>query len=380
MKKKKLTIGIFLDFRKAFDSIKHEILLNKLHVYGIRGAALELMNSYLDSRLQYTSLQDYSSDKSSIKYGVPQGSILGPLLFIAYINDIVNIPLTDEMIMYADDTNVFFSGADLQELEVTANSWLKELHQWLYVNQLNLNAKKTKFTVFCSKNKEISYDVKLLYCGSQLEHVTSHSFLGVIFHKNLSWSEHINKVRTKVARSVGLLRRIRCYLPVKFVRQLYFSLVHSHLSYGLLVWGNGNKTDIEKLAVLQRRAVRLLNSSNQYIGSSKLMMRYNILDIRNSYRSKICIRLFKEVSSNFETFSNRYLSRDTGYSLRRTSIVMKKARTNYGMQTIEYETMSLCNMYPNVVKIARSCKTIHEFKQSIMNMFLASELDVLCKC
>lgn len=110
------------------------------------------------------------------------------------------------------------------------------------------------------------------------------------------------------------------------------------------------------------------------------MMRYNILNIRNSYRAKICIRLFKEVSSNFETFSNRYLSRDTGYSLRHTSVVIKKARTNYGMQTIEYETMCLCNMYPNVVEIARNCKTIHEFKHLIMNMFLASELDVLYKC
>lgn len=234
--------------------------------------------------------------------------------------------------------------------------------------------------MFYARNKEISYDVKLYYCGSQLEHVSSHSFLGVIFHKNLSWTEHINKVRTKVARSVGLLQRIRYYVPVRLVRQLYFSLVHSHLSYGLLVWGNGNKTDIEKLAVLQRRAVRLLNSSNQYIGSSKLMMRYNILNIRNSYQAKICIRLFKDISSNFETFSNRYLSRNTGYSLRHTSIVAKKPRTNYGMQTIEYETMRLCNTYPNIVDVARDCRTLRQFKHFIVNMFLSSDLDMLYKC
>lgn len=108
IEERNFTIGIFLDFRKAFDSIKHNILLEKLQVYGIRGIALELMHSYLESRFQYTSLKGYSSEKSMIKYGVPQGSILGPLLFIIYINDLTNIPLTEEIILYADDTNVFF--------------------------------------------------------------------------------------------------------------------------------------------------------------------------------------------------------------------------------------------------------------------------------
>uniref|UniRef100_A0A131YYU3 Uncharacterized protein n=1 Tax=Rhipicephalus appendiculatus TaxID=34631 RepID=A0A131YYU3_RHIAP len=136
---------------------------------------------------------------------------------------------------------------------------------------------------------------------------------------------------------------------------------------------------MEKLAVLQRRAVRLLNISNEYIGSSQLMACYSILNIRNSYRAKICIRLFKEASSNFDIFSNLNLSQDTGYSLRRTSILTKKPRTNYGTQTIEYETIRLSNMYPTVVEILRNCKTVREFKHLTMNMLLAPDADVLYK-
>lgn len=120
--KKFYTVGTFLDFRKAFDSIKHDILIRKLQMYGIRGIALDLTKNYLWDRKQYVQLPNFKSDLGVIKYGVPQGSILGPLLFILYINDIVSIPFTPNIVMYADDTNVFFSGLDLRDIEITANS------------------------------------------------------------------------------------------------------------------------------------------------------------------------------------------------------------------------------------------------------------------
>lgn len=144
---KQFTIGIFLDFRKAFDSIKHQILLTKLNMYGVRGIANKLINSFLSSRLQFTTYNGAKSDIHQIAYGVPQGSILGPLLFFIYINDIVNISHRSEMVLFADDSNVFFSDSNLQYLESTANDWLKDLSLWLVANQLELNILKTKYIV-----------------------------------------------------------------------------------------------------------------------------------------------------------------------------------------------------------------------------------------
>lgn len=145
---KHFTIGMFLDFRKAFDSIKHDCLFYKLPFYGIRGVALDLVRSYLSCRLQYTSLNGYRSKLEQISYGVTQGSILGPLFFIIYINDIVRIPKTPEIVLRADDTSLFFSGPCLRDLEISANTWLSELSSWLDSNQLQLNVTKTKYIIF----------------------------------------------------------------------------------------------------------------------------------------------------------------------------------------------------------------------------------------
>lgn len=142
---KLLTVGLFLDFKKAFDSVQHDILLLKLSRYGVGGTALDIVKSYLENRLQYTNIGKAKYEFGEITCGVPQGSILDPLLFIIYINDIVNIPLTPDIVLYADDTNVFFSGPNTDDLKLKANIWLQSLSNWLRANGLNLNAKKTRF-------------------------------------------------------------------------------------------------------------------------------------------------------------------------------------------------------------------------------------------
>lgn len=147
------TVGVFLDFRKAFDSIKHQILFQKLPLYGIRGVALNLIHNYFSGRFQFVNHNRVCSELKEIKYGVPQGSIFGPLFFIIYINDIVNIPFTPKMVLYADDTSLFFFGPNLAELETVANNWLHELLIWLSLNKLELNVSKTKFIVFKPRNK-----------------------------------------------------------------------------------------------------------------------------------------------------------------------------------------------------------------------------------
>lgn len=150
---KEYTIGLFLDFRKVFDSIRHDILFDKLPFYGMRGVALNFLRSYLSKRLQFTSLNGYRSSTKGISCGVPQGSILGPLLFILYINDIVHIPSTPVITHYADDTSVFFWSVSAQ-----VNNWLIELSMWVTLHKLELNVRKTKYVIFKPRNKLDDYD------------------------------------------------------------------------------------------------------------------------------------------------------------------------------------------------------------------------------
>lgn len=310
---------------------------------------------------------------------MPQGSILGPLLFNLYINDLINITLTGDIVLYADDTNIFFSGGNLQQLEIISNNYLHELSKWLHINRLALNTSKTKFMLFYPKNKMVSYEIRLQYCGTALQHVSSHSFLGVTFNKHLSWTNHTNNIRVKVARSVDMLRRLYSFLPGWFRVQLYYSIIHSHFTYCVLLWGIGNKCDIDNLSVLQRRAIRLLNQSNKYITSGNLMMQYNIPDIKETFLLKLAVFVYKQVSLNYDVFFNKFLNRTTGYSLRHTYVV-DRVCTSYGMQMMDYLIMKLCNDYPDVISIAKGCRNVRKFKSTARILFLSANELSLQRC
>lgn len=210
--------------------------------------------------------------------------------------------------------------------------------------------------------------MKLYYGGSQLDLVDDHSFLGVTFQSNLSWSRHVNTVRMKVAKSIGMLNRFRNFLTTKLKRELYFSVIHSHFSYCLLVWGTGNKTDNEKLSSLQRKAVRLLHSGYN-IHSSELMLKYKIPPFCHIYKIKLSMYIYCEVSGDWGSFTRHYLNRNTGHDLRKTRIVLERTRTNYGMQAIDCQVMRLCNEHPEIMEMARSCTNSKNFKLKIRSFF-----------
>ncbi len=253
--KKQIALLLLIDFSKAFDTIEHSILLNKLQHYGIRGLALKWFQSYLSNRQQFVTINGTNSTTNRITYGVPQGSILGPLLFIIYINDLPNVAKLAKFILYADDANIIVTGETIHEIVFKFNQLAQDLLKWVDYNGLALNLKKTYYMLFTKQNMDFS-SIKLQIAGKNIERKTETRFLGVIVDEKMKWSHHIAAIRMKMARYLGIMYKIKRYLPVKARLQIYHSFVQSHLNYCSLVWGFAAKTHIESLFRKQKQGIR----------------------------------------------------------------------------------------------------------------------------
>ena len=247
--------AIFLDLAKAFDSVSHEILLRKMHQYGIRGKPLELFRSYLKSRHQYVKLNGVKSSLIEIKFGVPQGSILGPLLFLIFINDLPDA--TNFFIkLFADDTFLCTQNDDFVNMENEVNIELEKVFVWLASNKLTLNTDKSKFMIL-SKRREIP-NLSIKMNGVPLESCNSYKYLGVIFDKNLEWGPHIDYISKKISKACGALAKLRHCVNIDMLRNVYHALIHSYVRYGILVWGNALQSKLEPLKVLVNKSIRIM--------------------------------------------------------------------------------------------------------------------------
>lgn len=236
-KKKLVSLGIFIDLSKAFDHLNHNILIAKLDMYGVRGTMLSLIKSYLLNRKQCVSHNSFLSSTEDIKSGVPQGSILGPLLFIIYMNDVFNINTEVQSIAYADDITLFFTGTDPDKLIVSANNFLSSLKIWADLNCLKINANKTKALLFRPRNKIARVSTNLCLGGNNIEFVQEIKALGVFFSEHLTWDQHINHVGMKLNKLNGLMNKHRHILPQNTKKNFYIILCFCRLSLTVMSYG-----------------------------------------------------------------------------------------------------------------------------------------------
>ena len=254
---KKSLISIYLDFSKAFDTIEHNLLCKKLECYGIRGSVNNWFRSYLTSRQQYVQINSIKSNNSQISCGVPQGSVLGPLLFLIYINDMHKCTQL-KLIHFADDTTAFMSHNDINTLALTINTELENIDKWICANKLSLNASKSSFSLFTNK-KTPSYP-DILIRNSQIQRSPCQKFLGVQLDERLNFCNHINSVRLKLSRVVGILWKLSYFVPSSVLNTIYHSLIYPHLTYAIEVWGNSSKVAINRLSSKVRRAQKIVTS------------------------------------------------------------------------------------------------------------------------
>ena len=361
--KKKIGCGIFIDLSKAFDTVNHKILLKKLEHYGIRGTPLRWFESYLSNRKQYVFLNGESSSLESLTCGVPQGSVLGPLLFLIYINDLPNISKKLEFFLFADDTNLYYESKSLEDLEKTVNKELKKLNNWLIINRLSLNIGKTNFVIFHPYNKKIKKNVTLKINKKAISEKSEIRYLGVTIDSTLTWKQHIEKVSVSVRRAIGMIYKIRPYVTQRILIMIYFSLIYSHLTYAIEVWRNAHSTHINRIFTLQKRVVRAIlykdiRQSNFSLPSSNpLFIKLNILKFHDIYRLKLIMFaykcLYRILPINFYDwflFTNRIHNHNTRSNRNNNLFLPRISTTNYGLKSIKYNGAKIWNTLHDNIK------------------------------
>ena len=290
----KATCAVLLDLAKAFDSVDRDIVLFKLHKYGIRGNMWKLLKSYLSNRKQFVTDKSLNSSLVDVDVGVPQGSVLGPLLFILHVND-MKFSTKMNIINFADDTLLYMNFDNVNDMESIINKELECVFCWLRNNNLRLNVSKTKYMLFLPKStawKNLNLKITIDQ-AAELAQVEQYKYLGVIIDSKLNWTHHIDYLTKKLSRTLGILLKTRYYLDTKSLLLILQSLFLSHINYGILCWGRCSKTAIERLSVLLNKAFRFIYFCGHTDSVVKYYVKNKILQVKDIFNLELGKFMFK---------------------------------------------------------------------------------------
>ena len=324
----------FLDLAKAFDTVDHKILLDKLYNYGIRGKAYKLIQSYLDNRTQKVRLGRCFSDEGQINSGVPQGTILGPLFFILYVNDLLTTMPEHTILSYADDTAIISTGNSWNEVQVGMNNYLKIVADWLALNKLSLNVDKTIYITFGIYYDSVPANFDIFIDKRKLKRVESCRYLGIIFDCNLKWDKHIDFIIKRTKYLIFVFYKLSQVMTGNTLKMIYFAFFHSIINYGIIAWGGAFKTEVRILQNLQTRILKIIN--------------------KNSFDNNLPLNLkqlfdYESIVYNYNTLKNIFLNSES--VTRNKSIQLPKYVKTISNKNNYINAIKLYNSLPNELKV-----------------------------
>jgi exonuclease III len=359
LNEKKHNISVFIDLKKAYDTVQHSILLDKMFCYGIRGIPLQWFRSYLSNRQHCVRIGDYKSQYTAIRTGIPQGSVLGGILFLLYINDLTKVSDTLSSILFADDTTLSLSNRSYATLINDLNVELDKIKIWLIRNRLSLNIEKTFAVNFTKRPIDINDDIQVVLGGSVVNFSPVVKYLGVNIDRNMSFVDHVNYICSKISKTVGIMYRLAPCVPERILIDIYYSLVYPYLIYCNLVWGSAAGNHINKL-LLQKKMVRIITGSGYLDHCDPLFKRTKILKI-GDINTFLCSIFAYKNSVNFETSNHAYNTRF------KDNAVPKFQRLSICQRSLSFVAPRLYNDLPMKVK---QCKSLVSFKQSMKDYLL----------
>ena len=377
VEKNKTTIGIFLDLSKAFDTIDHKILLHKLEHYGFRGVVLEWFRNYLSNRKQYVSYNTCDSQLKDIVCGVPQGSILGPLFFILYVNDITSTSNILDFILFADDTTILYSHENIESQINIVNAELKEVSNWFRANKLSVNASKTNYMLLGTPHMtsvKVQQDLSIVLDNTLLDRVKHTKFLGVLIDENLTWKCHIDCVSKTLSRNIGIMNKLKHFIPDRILHTLYCTFILPYLNYGILIWGNTCKLYLDKLTKLQKWAIRTISNSHYRSHTRPLFAKYNILNIEDMYSLELGVFMYKNSIHELPNSFNEYFTKRSDihdYQTRQNNdLQLTKNKKVFSDHSVRTSGPILWNSLEKKVKNSKSVKHFRkQLKQNLISKY-----------
>ena len=356
------TLAVFVDLKKAFDTVNPKILLRKLTKYGIRGQPIKWFKDYFENRRQFIQTNEVQSSLLNVRCGVPQGSNLGPLLFLIYINDLPNCLRHSKAVLFADDTTIHLTGPKTNDISVQLNQDLQSLDQWLIANQLSLNVCKTHACYF--KPKKSAPISHLEIRGNRITITNSIKYLGIHIDDELSWKTHISFLTNKINKSIGLVCKIRRFLNRQSLLNIYYSLVHSNIIYCLEIWGTAYNTTLLPLTSAQKKIIRVICRAPYRAHSKPLFTDLGIRNLTNEIQVRQAILAFSLIKNptNYPIEISTEHAHEYPTRFKENNLPLQRYRTQrHGTKGIRHQLTLAYNSLPLEIKNLQ----IYQLKKAI---------------
>lgn len=345
-----------MDLAKAFDTIDHAILIKKMGLAGLDGTSLKLIQDYLKDRKQVVSINGHLSTESIINIGVPQGSILGPLMFLIFINDISQLPLFGKIYLFADDSSLFYPGQNNIEIKRKMERDLVIINEYFRLNRISMNAAKTKVIIFTS-NRRAKDPMVIEFDQHQIPEIDCVKFLGLTIDRHLSWNEHCKNLISKISQGLGALYKFKNKFDEETKKMIYYACIHSHLTYCTALWGESSLS--RKIQTIQNKALRVVYSCDRRSNRLELYLMAEILPLNALFRKQTCSYIYKSMNNQngiVQPFGHKHNTRG------KRDAKLPRNRLEMTAQRISVNGSTIYNQIPRTI---RSEKTVNRFNMEL---------------